>query len=64
MRYELGAELYDAINSLKVQKIIRRFGISIYTPVELDGIIGIFDIDVVQAPLNVLTAEFLESLIS
>ncbi len=54
-----GAELYAAINSLKVEKIIQRFGISIYTPDELDGIIGTFDIDVVQAPLNVFDRRIL-----
>ena len=54
-----GAELYAAINSLKVEKIIQRFGVSIYTPDELDGIIGTFDIDVVQAPLNVFDRRIL-----
>jgi aryl-alcohol dehydrogenase-like predicted oxidoreductase len=54
-----GAELYAAINSLKVEKIIQRFGVSIYTPDELNGIIGTFDIDVVQAPLNVFDRRIL-----
>ena len=54
-----GAELYAAINSLKVEKIIQRFGVSIYTPDELIGIIGTFDIDVVQAPLNVFDRRIL-----
>jgi aryl-alcohol dehydrogenase-like predicted oxidoreductase len=55
-----GAELYAAISSLKIKKIIHRFGISIYAPDELDGIIGKFDIDVVQAPLNVFDRRILE----
>ena len=54
-----GAELYATINSLKVEKIIQRFGVSIYTPDELRGIIGTFDIDVVQAPLNVFDRRIL-----
>ncbi len=54
-----GTELYAAINSLKVEKIIQRFGVSIYTPDELNGIIGTFDIDVVQAPLNVFDRRIL-----
>ena len=54
-----GAELYAAINSLKVEKIIQCFGVSIYTPDELNGIIGTFDIDVVQAPLNVFDRRIL-----
>jgi aryl-alcohol dehydrogenase-like predicted oxidoreductase len=48
-----GSELYAAISSLLSEKIIERFGVSIYAPNELDGIIGKFNIDVVQAPLNV-----------
>jgi len=54
-----GAELYAAISSLKVEKIIQRFGVSIYAPDELTGIIGTFDIDVVQAPLNVFDRRIL-----
>jgi hypothetical protein len=54
-----GAELYAAINSLRIKKIIQRFGISIYAPDELDAIIGKFDIDVVQAPLNVFDRRIL-----
>jgi len=54
-----GAELYAAINSLKIKKIIQRFGISIYAPDELADIIGKFDIDVVQAPLNVFDRRIL-----
>ena len=54
-----GSELYAAISSLKIEKIIRRFGISIYTPEELPGIIGTFDIDVVQAPFNVFDRRIL-----
>jgi aryl-alcohol dehydrogenase-like predicted oxidoreductase len=54
-----GSELYAAISSLKLKKIIRRFGISIYAPDELAGIIGTFDIDVVQAPLNVFDRRIL-----
>ena len=48
-----GAELYAAIGSLMAEKMIHRFGVSIYSPDDLEGIIGTFDIHVVQAPLNV-----------
>jgi len=54
-----GVELYAAISSLKIKKIIHRFGVSIYTPDELNGILGTFDIDVVQAPLNVFDRRIL-----
>jgi aryl-alcohol dehydrogenase-like predicted oxidoreductase len=48
-----GAELYAAIGSLMAEKMIRRFGVSIYSPDDLEGIIDTFEIHVVQAPLNV-----------
>jgi aryl-alcohol dehydrogenase-like predicted oxidoreductase len=54
-----GAELYDAISSLKIEKIIHRFGVSIYEPDELADIIGKFDIDIVQAPFNVFDRRIL-----
>ena len=54
-----GAELYAAIGSLMSQKMIHRFGVSIYSPDDLEGIIGTFDIHVVQAPLNVFDRRIL-----
>ena len=54
-----GAELYAAIGSLMAEKMIRRFGVSIYSPDDLQGIIGTFDIHVVQAPLNVFDRRIL-----
>lgn len=54
-----GAELYAALGSLIAEKMIHRFGISIYSPDDLEGIIGTFDIHVVQAPLNVFDRRIL-----
>lgn len=54
-----GAELYAAIGLLMAEKVIRRFGVSIYSPDDLEGIIGTFDIHVVQAPLNVFDRRIL-----
>ena len=54
-----GAELYAAIGSLMAEKMIHRFGVSIYSPDDLEGIIGTFDIQVVQAPLNVFDRRIL-----
>jgi len=54
-----GAELYAAIGSLIAEKIIHRFGVSIYSPNDLEGIIGTFDIHIVQAPLNVFDRRIL-----
>jgi hypothetical protein len=54
-----GAELYAAIRSLMAEKMIRRFGVSIYSPDDLEGIIDTFEIHVVQAPLNVFDRRIL-----
>ena len=54
-----GAELYAAIGSLMAEQMIHRFGVSIYSPDDLEGIIGTFDIHVVQAPLNVFDRRIL-----
>jgi aryl-alcohol dehydrogenase-like predicted oxidoreductase len=54
-----GVELYAAIKSLMAEKMIDRFGVSIYSPDDLEGIIGTFDIHVVQAPLNVFDRRIL-----
>jgi len=54
-----GAKLYAAIGSLMAEKMIHRFGVSIYSPDDLEGILGTFDIHVVQAPLNVFDRRIL-----
>ncbi len=54
-----GAELCAVIGSLMAEKMIHRFGVSIYSPDDLEGIIGTFDIHVVQAPLNVFDRRIL-----
>ena len=54
-----GAELYAAIGLLMAEKVIHRFGVSIYSPNDLEGIIGTFDIHIVQAPLNVFDRRIL-----
>ena len=54
-----GAELYAAIGSLMSKKMIHQFGVSIYSPDDLEGIIGTFDFQVVQAPLNVFDRRIL-----
>jgi aryl-alcohol dehydrogenase-like predicted oxidoreductase len=55
-----GKELYAVIQSLKIKKVIQRFGVSIYTPDDLEGIMGNFNVDVVQAPLNIIDRRILD----
>jgi len=49
-----GVELYGAMVELKDQGIVEKIGISIYKPQELDLLLPHFQLDLVQAPFNVL----------
>jgi len=49
-----GAELIDALSELKNEGIVRKLGVSIYSPNELDQINECIRIDLVQAPVNVI----------
>jgi aryl-alcohol dehydrogenase-like predicted oxidoreductase len=48
-----GENLFSAISQLKKNQLIKRFGVSIYSPQDLDGILGNFELDVVQTPFSV-----------
>lgn len=50
---EFGVKLEKVIGELLSEGIVKRFGVSIYSPDELTTIVGHFPIDVVQAPFNV-----------
>lgn len=47
-------EVSKYLEDLKKAKVVKKIGISIYSPKELENIIGFFPIDIVQAPLNIL----------
>lgn len=49
-----GNELYETLRKLKKDGLIEKIGVSIYTPDELDLIVNKYEIDIVQAPFNVL----------
>ncbi len=50
----MGDDVYAALLDLKQRGLVRKIGVSIYDPAELDAIVPRFDIDLVQAPFNVL----------
>jgi len=50
---EYGQQLYNAMQNLKEDRLVRKIGVSIYSPVELDAISSQFAVDIVQAPFNV-----------
>lgn len=49
-----GEELYAALFDLKVAGMVQKVGISIYDPMELDVLEGLYQLDLVQSPFNVL----------
>ncbi len=49
-----GKLMYETLVNLKQKKIIKNIGISIYSPNELDLILDKYNIDIVQAPYNLV----------
>lgn len=49
-----GDTLYRELQKLKVQGKVKKIGISIYTPSELEAIFHQYDLDIVQSPLNIV----------
>lgn len=59
-----GKKLYSNLLKLKKRKLIKKIGISVYTPKELILILQKFKIDVIQAPINILDKRFLNPIIT
>ncbi len=53
-----GMQIYEDLEALRLDGLCRRFGVSVYTPAELDAILDRYKIDVVQLPLNVFDQRF------
>jgi len=49
-----GEDLYAALVELKDKGLVEKFGVSIYDPEELDRLWSRFQLDLVQAPFNIL----------
>jgi aryl-alcohol dehydrogenase-like predicted oxidoreductase len=49
-----GPALYAALQEIKAQGRVRKIGVSIYAPIELDALFNAYAFDLVQAPLNIL----------
>ncbi len=58
---ENGQELYHALLDLKKRGLVKKIGISIYHPLELNEIIPKFAVDIVQAPFNIIDRRLLTS---
>jgi aryl-alcohol dehydrogenase-like predicted oxidoreductase len=53
-----GNELYSALQRLKESGKVRKIGVSIYAPSELEAVTKNFPIDIIQAPFNLLDRRF------
>ena len=49
-----GKDLYQSLEHLKTKGLVKKVGISIYDPIELDSVMNAFTIDLVQAPFNLI----------
>lgn len=56
-----GSALYAALQDLKAQGLVRKIGVSIYAPTELEALTGRFNVDLIQAPLNILDRRLVDS---
>jgi len=56
-----GDRLYFALQKLKDDKIVKKIGVSIYDPSELDALSDHYKFDLVQAPFNVIDRRMIES---
>lgn len=56
-----GDALYAAMAELKSLGVVKKIGISIYQPDELDTLLGCMAFDVVQAPFNILDRRLIDS---
>lgn len=59
---EGGLALWDLIEDFKQKEFVRKIGVSVYTPKQLEEVIKLVDIDIVQLPLNILDQRFLPML--
>lgn len=56
-----GKKLYSALQDTKRQGLVKRVGVSIYSPNELPAITEEFQFDLVQAPFSIIDARLAES---
>jgi aryl-alcohol dehydrogenase-like predicted oxidoreductase len=57
-----GFALWDLVDDFKQKEYVRKIGVSVYSPEQLDEILKMVDIDIVQLPLNMLDQRFLPML--
>lgn len=53
--------IFRALQNLKEAGLVRKIGISIYDPAELDALCSSFQFDIVQAPFNILDRRLIDT---
>lgn len=53
--------LYHALQRLKQDGLVKKIGVSIYEPAELDALCSRFEFDLVQAPFNILDRRLIDT---
>jgi aryl-alcohol dehydrogenase-like predicted oxidoreductase len=56
-----GYELYQALSNLKKSGYVKKIGVSIYSPKELDALEPKFKLDLIQAPFNLIDQRLYQS---
>ena len=56
-----GWEIYQALRDLKSRGLVKKIGISVYSPYELDLLIPKYAFDIVQSPLNLFDRRLMNS---
>ncbi len=56
-----GSQLYSDLQSLKAEGLVKKIGISIYEPSELDQLVPNFEFDLIQAPLSIVDRRLIDS---
>lgn len=54
-------QIIDKLNELKEKNIIAKYGVSIYTEIQIDKILNKVDIDIIQVPVNVFDQRLIKS---
>ncbi|MDZ4722673.1 MAG: aldo/keto reductase [candidate division Zixibacteria bacterium] len=56
-----GSMVFDLLESLKESKHVKKIGVSVYSGEQIDRLVELFDIDLVQLPLNILDQRLIHS---
>jgi len=57
----LDKTLYESLWKIKQDGLIKKIGVSIYHPFELDDLLDVFDLDIVQSPFNLFDQRIINS---